>query len=96
MSRKNKVIPGTLYSFVVYEQRFPTKREDRRGDRGDPIWEANLVKIGEVKATHAGEALDLAKTRGMTRHPIIWGAETESKRDRYKQKRERDEVTETG
>lgn len=81
MSRPKVSTRGKLNKYTIFDQRRPTRKEYRNGE---PYYEANLARVGEVEALSPSAALDEAKRRGMSAWPIVWGQDTEAKRERRK------------
>lgn len=81
MKSKRKAVATVIAdrSYTVFEQRQPLKKEYG----GKVYYEANLLRIGQVEAQSATQAMEVAKKRGLTDKPIIWGPETEAMRDIY-------------
>lgn len=83
-SKKLAVTPVGNRNYTVFEQRQPLRKEFAGGK---VYYEPNIVRVGQIEAKSASDALIAAKKRGMTEKPLIWGEETEQMRDIYQQRK---------
>ena len=59
-----------MKNYNVYEQRFPLKA-DYKDAKGNQVWLANLVLMGQIRAEFGRCPIEQAKERFKVRHPVL-------------------------